>query len=334
LDKHATILIFWLSVLSISGSINLHPLLIRPREGMVMLTDGERYSLFRGDCIPHMLETMQPASIDSCVTSVPFPQIFSYTDFDADLGNSEDMDGDMKIHFGFFFKGLARVLRPGRIAVVHCMQIPKLGRRGDMFDFRGFLIRLGRRAGLLYDNDWLIWRNPQSEAVRTHAHGLLFVTLERDRASSRAGMGEYLIKFRAKGENAVPIDSPGISREEWIDWASPCWHGIKNTVTLNKQEARGPEDCRHICPFAIDTVTRLVRLYSNPGEIVFDPFAGLATVGYEAIRLGRRFHGTEIKAEYHAAALRNLARAARSVDERPRSLLDVIEEKEEEMVGA
>jgi DNA modification methylase len=234
----------------------------------------------------------------------------------------------MKIHFMYLFRGLVKVMKPGRICLVHCMNIPKLGRRKDTFDFRGFLIRLGRRAGFLYDNDWMVYRNPQSEAIRTHAHGLLFVTLEKDRSKSRAGMGEFLIKLIAPGENRVAIDSPGISRDEWTKLAAPCWHHIRQTYTLNTKEAKGAKDTRHICPFALDTVKEAIRLYSNPDEVVFDPFTGIGSTGYEAIKLERKFFGCELKPEYYNAALRNIDKACRSVDEIPASLFDLLEEDE------
>src|SRR5262249_25011876 len=107
-------------------------------------------------------------------------------------------------------------------------------------------------------------------------------------------MADYVLKFVKPGQNAIPIESPGITREEWIEWASPCWHGIKQTNTLNVAEARGKDDVRHICPLQLDLINRLIRLYSNPGEIVFDPFTGIGSTGYEAIKLGRRFLGSEL----------------------------------------
>src|ERR1700744_3703704 len=121
----------------------------------------DKYEVVMSDCIPFMLEHMKESSVDCMITSVPFPSVYSYTELPEDIGNSEDLAGEMKIHFSYFFKSLYKVMRPGRVAAVHCQQIARLSRRKDMFDFRGFLIRVAKRAGWLYDNDWLIWKNAQ-----------------------------------------------------------------------------------------------------------------------------------------------------------------------------
>jgi DNA modification methylase len=296
----------------------------------MLLPDGEKYKVVNCDVIPHMFNDMESQSIDTMITSVPFPSVFSYTQFEEDLGNSED-EGEVRIHFGFMFKALLRVMKPGRIACIHCMNMSSLSQRNnrkDIYDFRGLLIRLAKRAGFLYENDWLVFKNPQVEAIRSHAHGLLFVTLERDRAKSRAAMGDYIIKLVAPGDNKVPIDSPGITREEWIDWAAPCWHGIRQTRTLNTKEAKSEKDTRHICPLQLDTINRLIRLFSNPGEIIFDPFTGIGSTAYEAIGLDRRFYGCEIKKEYFDASIKNIKRAIDKKEISSSSLFDFIKDDE------
>lgn len=295
----------------------------------MLLEAGEEYRIRQGDCIPHMLAEMPPASVDFAVFSPPFPSLFAYTSKAEDIGNSEDLRGEAKVHLSYFYRGLARVLKPGRVAVVHVTQIPALARNGepDTTDFRGLNIRLGKRARLLYQYDWLVRKNPQSQAIRTHSHRLLFVTLERDRAVSSGAFGDYLIKFIARGENAVPINSPGITREQWIDWAEACWDDIRETDTLNAAEGRGEDDTRHICPLQLGVIERLVKLYSNPGETVFSPFAGIGSEGYTALKLERRFYGCEIKPEYHAAAIKNCGRAIRTRRESHRTLFDNLPEE-------
>ncbi len=276
------------------------------------LSDGEHWRIHEGDCIPHMLDEMPPHSVDCAVFSPPFPSMFAYTSEACDIGNSEDIRGEAKLHLSYFYRGLARVLKPGRVAVVHVMQIPGLARNGEIgtYDFRGLNIRLAQRAGLTYQFDWLVAKNPQAQAIRTHSHKLLFVTLERDRAISCGAFGDYLIKFIAPGENKVPIDSPGISRNDWISWAESCWdwHEIRETDTLNTAEGKGENDTKHICPLQLGVIDRLVRLYSNPGEIVFSPFTGIGSEGFVSLKRDRRFYGCEIKPEYIAAARKNLAR--------------------------
>lgn len=281
---------------------------------MRLLTDDQRWQIHEGDCIPHMLADMPPQSVDFAVFSPPFPSLFSYTSQECDIGNNEDLKGEARIHLGWFYKGLARVLKPGRVAMVHVMQIPGLARNGEKgtFDFRGLNIRLGKRAGLIYQYDWCYTKNPQAQAIRTHSHKLLFVTLERDRSISCGAFPDYLIKFFAPGENETPVNAPGeISRQDWIEWAeaSWSWRDVRETETLNAAAGRGENDTKHICPLQLGIIERLVKLYSNPGEVVFSPFTGIGSEGHESIRLGRRFYGCEIKPEYVAAAKKNLAKA-------------------------
>jgi DNA modification methylase len=291
----------------------------------MLLAENQNYSVFHGDCIPHMMEEMPPQSVDFAVFSPPFPSLFAYTSKPEDIGNSENMRGEAKLHLSYFFRGLARVLKPGRAAVVHVMQIPRLKRSGEvgLHDYRGLNIRLGERAGLIYEYDWVIRKNPQAQAIRTRSRELQFAGLESDRAKQRGCLPDYLIKFRAPGENAVSIDTDGeVSRNDWIAWAECCWNDIRETNTLNFKAARSEEDTRHICPLQLDVIDRLVRLYSNPGEIVFSPFTGIGSEGHAALGLGRRFYGCELKPEYHAQALKNLSAADRNRREKTKTLFD------------
>ena len=279
---------------------------------MNLLTNGDKYSIHHGDCIPHMMEEMPAASVDFSVFSPPFPTLYAYTSKAEDIGNSEGMQGEAKIHLSFFYRALARVMKPGRAVVVHVMQIPRLKRSGEvgLHDYRGMNIRLGERAGLVYEYDWAVRKNPQAQAIRTRSRELQFAGLESDRAKQRGALPDYLIKFRAKGDNQTPIDSEGeVSRNEWIQWAECCWDDIKETDTLNTAAAKSENDTRHICPLQLGVIDRLVRLYSNPGEIVFSPFTGIGSEGYVAVQNGRRFYGCEIKDEYYQQAFRNIAKA-------------------------
>jgi hypothetical protein len=283
---------------------------------MALLNNGTRWHIERADCIEHMAE-MPEASVDFSVFSPPFPSLFAYTSEECDIGNSEDLKGEAKLHLSWFYRKLRRVMKPGRIVVVHVMQIPGLARNGEKgtYDFRGLNIRLGQRAGLIYQYDWLVTKNPQAQAIRTHSHKLLFVTLERDRAISCGAFGDYLIKFICPGDNAVPIDSEGISRNEWIKWAEAAWDDIRETNTLNTAEGKGENDTKHICPLQLDVIERLVKLYSNPDEVVFSPFAGIGSEGYISLLNGRKFYGCEIKPEYLEAAKQNLRRAERIAEQ-------------------
>ncbi len=288
-----------------------------------MLSSDRRWFVHKGDCIEHMA-TLPPAAFDFSVFSPPFPSLYAYTGSDSDIGNSEDLKADGKLHLSFFYRQLARVVKPGRVVVVHVAQIPRMKRAGGrgMHDFRGLNVRLAERAGLVFEYDWCVRKNPQSQAIRTKSRELQFAGLESDRARSRGSLPDYLLKFTAPGDNAVPIDSENeVSRNDWIRWAECCWSDIRETDTLNVRGTKGEGDTKHICPLQLGVIDRLVRLYSNPGELVFSPFAGIGSEGYQAVIRGRRFYGCELKDEYHAQACRNLEAAERVGQSQP-SLFD------------
>jgi len=278
----------------------------------VLLSKGETHRIHEGDCITHMAD-MPAASVDFSIFSPPFPSLFAYTSEPCDIGNVNEIRTEAKLHLAFFYNQLVKVMKPGRVVIVHVAQIPGLLRNGELgtTDFRGLNIRMAQRAGFIYQYDWLVTKNPQAQAIRTHSHKLLFVQLERDRAKNCGAFGDYLIKIIAPGENAVPIDQGSITRQEWIDWAEGCWpwSDIRETDTLNVREARGKDDVKHICPLQLGVIDRCVRLFSNPDDVVFSPFAGIGSEGYIAVKRYRRFYGCEIKREYIDAARRNLKRA-------------------------
>lgn len=284
------------------------------------LLSGADWHIHDGDCIPHMATEMPAESVDFAVFSPPFPSLYAYTSEPCDIGNTATVDAEARLHLSFFYKALRRVLKPGRVAIVHVCQIPRMKRSGEvgMCDFRGLNIRIGERAGLVWEYDWAIRKNPQSQAIRTRSRELQFAGLESDRARQRGAILDYLLKFRAPGENAVPIDSEGqVSRNEWIEWAEGTWTDIHETDTLNTAAAKGEHDTKHICPLQLEVYRRCVLLYSNPGEIVFEPFAGIGSGGFvcrggmspktrKYISDPRRYYGCEIKPEYLAKAHENI----------------------------
>lgn len=285
--------------------------------------NDSQWDVHHGDCIPHMLQDMPESSVDFAVFSPPFPSLYAYTDSVSDIGNVDAMGSEARVHLSFFFRGLARVLKPGRAAVVHVCQIPRMKRSGGvgLCDFRGINIRLGERAGLVYEYDWSVRKNPQAQAIRTRSRELQFAGLESDRAAQRGTLQDYLIKFRKPGENAVKINAKNqVSRNDWIAWAEGCWHDIQETDTLNTAAAKSDDDTKHICPLQLEVIRRCVLLFSNPGEIVFSPFTGIGSEGYvslggkspktgKSIRDPRRFYGCEIKSEYYLQARKNLLAA-------------------------
>lgn len=215
---------------------------------MTDILNGSQWKIHHGDCIEHMFD-MPDGSVDMAVFSPPFPALYAYTSSHADIGNSEDLNTEAKLHLSFFYRQLARVLKPGRVAVVHVAQIPRMKRSGEvgLNDFRGLNIRLGERCGLVWEYDWIVRKNPQAQAIRTKSRELQFAGLESDRAKQRGCLPDYLLKFRAPGQNKVAIDTKGqVSRNEWIKWAEACWDDVQETDTLNVKEGRGDDDTKHL----------------------------------------------------------------------------------------
>jgi DNA modification methylase len=295
------------------------------------LLNFDEWHVHHGDCIEHMADL--PSNVfDMSVFSPPFPALYAYTSSQHDIGNSEDLKHEAKLHLTFFYRQLARVIKPGRVIVVHVAQIPRMKRSGEkgLNDFRGLNIRIAERCGLVFEYDWLVRKNPQAQAIRTKSRELQFSGLEADRAKTRGTLGDYLLKFRVPGDNDVPINSRNqVSRNDWIKWAeSAWWDDVIETDTLNVSAGRGEDDTKHICPLQLEVIRRLVLLFSNPGEIVFSPFTGIGSEGYmsvggespktkRSIREPRRFYGCELKQEYFEAAKANLAHAAKSRENQP-----------------
>lgn len=206
---------------------------------------------------------------------------------------------------------MLRVTKPGRTSAVHVQQIAILKNRAGytgLEDFRGRVIQAHVDAGWIYYGEITVDKNPQLQAVRTKAQGLMFVQLRRDSALSRPAMADYVLLFHKPGDNEVPIQ-PDISNETWIKWASPIWYDIREMSTLNPGSGAEEADERHICPLQLPLIERAVRLWSNPGELVCSPFAGIGSEGYVALQHHRRFVGVELKPSYWLTACTNLRRA-------------------------
>jgi DNA modification methylase len=270
---------------------------------------GEKWALYNGDSA-EVLPDLPAHSIDLAVFSPPFGSLYTYSATDRDLGNSAG-DEQFWQHFGFISRELCRVMKPGRNVCVHVAQIPSQKAKDGVIglkDFRGDTIRHFQSEGFVYHGEVCIDKDPQAQAIRTKSKGLLFNQMRRDAAWSRPALADYILIFRAPGENAVPIH-PDISNDDWISWARPIWYGIRETETLNVAEGREADDERHICPLQLGTIERCVRLWSNPGETILSPFAGIGSEGYVAVKQGRQFIGAELKPSYWRAGVRNLKRA-------------------------
>lgn len=269
----------------------------------------DAYTLLLGDCVARMKE-IPDASMDFSIFSPPFASLYTYSDSDRDMGNSRD-DEEFFTHFGFMLTELERVMKTGRIIACHVFQVPAMLARDGYIgikDFRGQVIQAFEAHGLTYHGDITIDKNPQAQAIRTHSKSLLFAQLRKDASWMRPGLADYLLIFRKPGEPDAPVH-PDISNEEWIQWAHPVWYDIHESDTLNAAVARENADERHICPLQLSVIERGIRLWTNKGEMVFSPFAGIGSEGYMAIKHGRRFTGCELKPTYYNTALQNLERA-------------------------
>lgn len=270
---------------------------------------GGSWRLMLGDSCERMAE-IDTETVRFSICSPPFAQLYNYSPSPRDLSNSRDR-AEFFEHYRYIIREQLRVTLPGRLAAVHVQQITRQkvihGVIG-LTDFRGQVIRAFEGEGWIYHGEITIAKDPQAQAIRTKSQSLLFVTLRRDSAMSRPALADYLILFRKPGDNPEPIIAE-LSNEEWVHFASPVWLDIRETNTLNTAVAKEDKDERHICPLQLDLIDYAVRLWSNPGDLILSPFAGIGSEGVGAIRRGRRFVGIELKPSYYETAKVNLARA-------------------------
>tara|TARA_R110002096_G_scaffold409249_1_gene608590 strand:+ start:1476 stop:2234 length:759 start_codon:yes stop_codon:yes gene_type:complete len=236
--------------------------------------------------------------------------------------------------FSFLVDELFRVIKPGRLVSVHCMNLPTTkthhGHIGIQ-DFRGDIIRRYEQSGFHYHSEVCIWKDPVTAMQRTKAIGLLHKQLSKDSCMSRQGVPDYVCSFRKPGENAEPVSgeldyfagdqstfrSEGrLSIDVWQRYASPVWMDINPSNTLQYTTARDEEDERHICPLQLDVIERCTQLWSNPGDVILSPFAGIGSEGHVAIKTGRKFIGVELKPSYYRIACKNMRAAEDSLSEK------------------
>lgn len=291
---------------------------------------GEDYALYHGDC-NEVAKGLPDASIHFSIFSPPFSSLYIYSDSENDMGNCKD-DAEFFQHFDFLISELFRVTVPGRLCAVHCKQLVNYkGRDGEagLRDFRGEIIRHFTSDGWAYHSEVCIWKDPVIEQERTKAHGLLHNRMLIDSSISRQGLPDYLVVFRRwpKSEEEEckiePVSHAGTCEEDfgmvppdsqhvrpwpkkWQQYASPVWFDIKQTNVLNIRQARESQDEKHICPLQLDVIERAIDLWTNPGDTVLSPFTGIGSEGYEALRLGRKFVGIELKRAYFDVACKNL----------------------------
>lgn len=270
------------------------------------------WAMYHGDCV-EVVKGLPDKSIGYSIFSPPFASLYTYSNSDRDMGNCRDQDSFFE-HFGFLVQELMRVMSPGRDVSFHCMQLPT-SKANDGYiglrDFRGELIRAFEGAGFIYHSEVVIWKDPVTAMQRTKALGLLHKTVRGNASMSRQGVPDYLVTMRAPGEVAdrVTHDTYDYPVEKWQKIASPVWTDIDPGDTLQFRSAREADDERHICPLQLEVIRRGVELWTNPGDIVLSPFAGIGSEGYVAVEMGRRFVGVELKESYYRQAVTNLGMA-------------------------
>jgi DNA modification methylase len=272
-----------------------------------LMTD--QWHLMLGDSVERILE-LDENSVDLSVYSPPFISLYTYTPTERDMGNSRNSD-EFFAQYRYIIDGLLRATKPGRNTCVHVQQVGATKSKDGYIgikDFRGDVIRAYIEAGWIFHGEVTIDKNPQVQAIRTKTKGLMFQQLHKDSVANRPAFADYILIFQKPGENAVPV-IPEVTNEEWILWAHPVWYDIRESDTLNVAVARSEEDERHMCPLQLPVIERCVRLYSNRGEVVFSPFAGIGSELVSAVKLGRKAIGIELKEEYFNVAARYLADA-------------------------
>jgi DNA modification methylase len=277
--------------------------------------EGEDYKVMLGDSCERLGE-IEDESVHLSVFSPPFMSLYTYSPTERDMGNCKDEE-EFFAHFGFIIDHLLRITKPGRICAVHVAQVPAMIARDGYIglkDFRGKTIQAFENHGWTFHRECCIDKDPQAQAIRTHSKALLFTQMKKDRSWSGPALADYILVFRKPGENEEPITGD-LTNDEWIEWARPIWYGIRESDTLNFQEAREDKDERHICPLQLGTIERVIKLWSNPGELVCSPYTGIGSEGYQALKLGRRFVGCELKPSYFKVACKNLETAVRPEDQ-------------------
>jgi hypothetical protein len=272
---------------------------------------GDGWEVHLSDCVK-LARSMADDSIDYSVFSPPFADLFVYSNSDHDMGNCAN-DEEFMAQFNYLVAELYRVTKPGHNVSFHCMNLPTTKMRQGYIglrDFRGDLIRCFQSHGFIYHAEVAIWKDPVVAMQRTKALGLLHKTIRENATMSRMGLPDYVVTMRKPGDVVDRVThGDDLPVHMWQKYASPIWDDINQSRTLNKLPARDENDEKHMCPLQLDVIERCIHLWTNPNDLVFSPFTGIGSEGYCAIKMGRRFIGSELKRSYWELACQNIADA-------------------------
>ena len=268
-----------------------------------------RYAIYNGDSC-EIVKAIPDNSIHYTIFSPPFASLYTYSNSDRDMGNSKG-DDEFYNHFIFLAQALYRVTMPGRLLSFHCMDLPLMKERDGVIglkDFPAIIRKIFEDCGFIYHSKVTIWKNPVTEMQRTKALGLLHKQIRKDSTMNRQGIPDYIVTMRKPGENPERVSHTHetFPVDVWQNYASPVWMDIRQSDTLQKKSAREDKDERHICPLQLEVIQRCIELWTNPNDIVLDPFAGIGSVPYTAVKMGRRGIGVELKESYYKQAVNNL----------------------------
>jgi len=298
-------------------------------------------SIHNMDCVAGMAEKCEPESIDLTVTSIPFGALFMYSGKKEDIGNNQDgtdmRAGQFGLHMRFFIAQLFRVMKPGCNVCIHIQQLLRyknqhgyMGRR----DFRGAVVDMFEAGGFNWTGEVVIPKNPQAMAQRLSLHSLMFITGKKNSRNLAPAVNDYVMIFQKPGDSApcpalrdAEVNPDGwMSSNEWIKWASGVWDDIQETDVLDGwRSARETDEEKHVCPLQLEVIRRCVRLYSAPGEMVMDPFMGIASTAYICLEQGRHSVGFELKESYYALGLRNIDKQRSDMADKARDLFSEVE---------
>jgi DNA modification methylase len=303
----------------------------------------DHYAIYLGDCMD-VMTSLKTEGIHLSVYSPPFGGLYHYSSSERDLSNCRDYEEFFE-HYEYIVKEIYRVTLPGRMTAVHCMDVPSGNSECDnLIDFPGDIIRLHERIGFRYIARYSIWKEPLGVRNRTMAKNLAHKTIVEDSSKCSVASADYLLVFRRKGENKIPIAHPhGLTEYAgerqiphelypfknykgnqienryshwiWRQYASAFWDDIRISNVLPFKESKDEEDEKHIHPLQLDVIERCIILWSNPGEVILTPFLGVGSEVYTAVKLGRKGIGAELKPSYYRQSVKNLESLLESLPE-------------------